>query len=52
MIDKERIIISLLIFAIALICLAISKRPALTKKEEQELQELDNEISRLYGVKK
>lgn len=35
-----------------LICLAISKRAALSKKEEQELKELDNEISRLYGGKK
>lgn len=37
---------------IALICYLISKRPALSKKEEKELQELDNEISRLYGGKK
>ena len=38
--------------SIALICYLISKIPALNKKEEKELQELDNEISRLYGGKK
>lgn len=52
MITQERIIISSILMIIALICYLISKRPALSKKEEKELQELDNEISRLYGGKK
>ncbi|MDB2088102.1 hypothetical protein PM004_02075 [Clostridium paraputrificum] len=52
MITQERIIISLILMIIALICYLISKRPALSKKEEKELQELDNEIIRLYGGKK
>ena len=52
MITQERIIISLILMIIALICYLISKRPALSKKEEKELRELDNEIIRLYGGKK
>lgn len=35
-----------------LICLAISKRPALSKKEEKELKELDDIIAKTYGFKK
>lgn len=37
---------------IALICYLISKRPALSKKEEQELKELDDIIAKTYGFKK
>lgn len=49
---KIRIIIGLLFMVAGLICYAISQRAYLSKKEEQELKELDNEISRLYGGKK
>lgn len=37
---------------IALICYLISKRPALSKKEKKELQELDDIIAKTYGFKK
>lgn len=47
-----RIIIAIVLFVAGLICYLIAQRPALSKKEEKELQELDNEISRLYGGKK
>ncbi len=43
---------TIVLFMAGLICYLISKRPALSKKEEKVLQELDNEISRLYGGKK
>lgn len=52
MITQEQIIISLILMVIGLICLAISKRPALSKQEEQELKELDDIIARTYGFKK
>lgn len=46
-----RLPIALILFTAGLICYAMSKRPALTKKEQRELRELDNELSRLYGGK-
>ncbi|WP_195245225.1 hypothetical protein [Clostridium celatum] len=52
MIIQERIIISLILMVIALICFIISQRPALSKKEEKELKRLDNIISEMYGGKK
>lgn len=48
---KIRIIIVIVLFIVGLICYAISQRPALSKKEEKELRELDNELARLYGGK-
>ena len=52
MITQERIIISLAFIIAGLICFIISQRPALSKKEEQELKELDDIIARTYGFKK
>lgn len=52
MITQEQIIISSILMIIALICYLISKRPALSKKEERELKELDDIIARTYGFKK
>lgn len=52
MITQERIIISSILMIIALICYLISQRPALSKKEEQELKELDDVIAKMYGSKK
>lgn len=49
---KIRIIIAIVLFMVGLVCLAISKRPALIKKEEQELKELDDIIARTYGGKR
>lgn len=37
---------------IALICYLISKRPALSKREERELKELEDIIAKTYGFKK
>ncbi|MFQ9977098.1 hypothetical protein [Clostridium cadaveris] len=48
----ERLPVAVAFMIIGLICYVISQRPVLSKKEEKELQELDNEISRLYGGKK
>lgn len=48
----DRIPVALILVIAGLICYAIAIRPALSKKEEKELKELDNEISRLYGGKK
>ncbi|MCD2500189.1 hypothetical protein LQE93_00185 [Clostridium sp. NSJ-145] len=47
-----RIIVAIVLFIAGLVCYLIAQRPALSEKEEKELQELDNEISRLYGGKK
>lgn len=52
MITQERIIIALAFIIAGLICFIISQRPALSKKEEQELKELDDIIARTYGFKK
>lgn len=46
-----RLPIALVFFIVGLICYAISKRPALTKKEERELKELDRELARICGGK-
>ena len=52
MIAQERILISLILMIIGLICYLIARRPALSKKEEQELKELDDIIAKTYGFKK
>lgn len=36
---------------IVLICFIISKRPALSKKQEKELNRLDNIISEMYKAR-
>lgn len=45
----ERLPVSLAFIIAGLICYLIAQRPALSKKEEEELKELDRELSRLYG---
>ena len=52
MITQEIIIIALAFIIAGLICFIISQRPALSKKEEKELKELDDIIARTYGFKK
>lgn len=52
MITQEPIIVSSILIIMGLICLIIGKKPALSKKEEQDLKELDDIIDREYGFKK
>ncbi len=47
----ERLPVALLLMVAGLVCYIISTRPALSKKEEKELRDLDNELARLYGGK-
>lgn len=47
-----RIIVAIVLFIAGLICYLIAQRPALSKKEEKELKELDDIIAKTYGFKK
>lgn len=48
----ERLPVALAFMIAGVICYLISKRPALSKKEEKELKELDDTIAETYGFKK
>ena len=48
----ERLPVALAFIIAGLICYLIAQRPALSKKEERELKELDDIIARTYGFKK
>ncbi|MFR1823019.1 MAG: hypothetical protein ACLSXJ_06590 [Clostridium saudiense] len=47
-----RIIFAIVLFIAGLICYLIAQRPALSKKEEKKLKELDDIIAKTYGFKK
>lgn len=46
-----RLLISLILFIAGLICFIISTRPALNKKEQKDLRELNDYIAKTYGGK-
>lgn len=46
---ETQIILGSLIIIVGLVCWLISNRIVLSNKEQQELQELNNEVNRLYG---
>mgnify|MGYP000130767185 CR=1 FL=1 len=48
----ERLPIAIAFLIAGLVCYVLSQRPALSKKEEQELKELDDIIAEAYGFKK
>ena len=48
----ERLPVALVLIIASLIWYIIAKRPALSKKEEKELEELNDIISTTYGWKK
>ena len=48
----ERLPIALALIIIGLICYMVAHRPALSKKEERELKQLDNKIAELFGGKR
>lgn len=47
----ERLPVATALVLVGLICFILSQRPALSKKEEKELRELDDIIARTYGGK-
>lgn len=47
----DRLPIAILILIAGLICYIVSKRPALSKKEERELKKLDKIIAEMFGGK-
>lgn len=47
----ERIPVTIILLIVGLICLVIGNRPALNKREQKKLQELDSIIARTYGGK-
>ena len=47
----ERLPIAIAFLIAGLVCYVLSQRPALSKKEEKQLKELDKELARLYGGK-
>ena len=47
----ERLPIATALILAGLVCHLLSQRPALSKKEERELKELDDIIARTYGGK-
>ena len=48
----DRLPIALAFTLASLVCYLIAQRPALSKKEEKELKELDDTIAETYGFKK
>ena len=46
---QERLIIALPLLIIAVICLLIAHLPTLSKREEKELEELNEEILKVFG---
>ncbi len=48
----DRLPIALAFTLASLVCYILSQRPALSKKEEKELKELDDIIAKEYGFKK
>lgn len=47
----ERLPVAIVFLVAGLVCYVLSQRPALSKKEEQELKELDDIIAKTYGGK-
>lgn len=48
----ERLPVGMAFILAVLVCYVLSQRPALSKKEEKELKELDDTIAETYGFKK
>lgn len=48
----DRLPVALAFMIAGVICYLIAQKPALSKKEEKELKELDDIIAETYGFKK
>lgn len=48
----ERLPVGMAFILAGLVCYILSQRPALSKREERELKELEDIIAKTYGFKK